>query len=80
MEDRKIKWVPSPTGTAIGMLVPASVIIVMFLGSVVDTIWRRVDRASNTSYMVPLASGLIAGEAIVAVVIPLLVALGVMSQ
>jgi hypothetical protein len=30
--------------------------------------------------MVPLASGLIAGEAIVAVVIPLLVALGVISQ
>ena len=64
----------------IGMLVPASVIIVMFLGSVVDVIWRRVNRASNAAYMVPLASGLIAGEAIVAVVIPLLVALGVMSQ
>jgi hypothetical protein len=29
--------------------------------------------------MVPLASGLIAGEAIVAVVIPLLVALGIVS-
>jgi uncharacterized oligopeptide transporter (OPT) family protein len=80
LEDRKFTWVPSPTGTAIGMLVPASVIIVMFLGSVVDTIWRRVNRASNEVYMVPLASGLIAGEAIVAVVIPLLVALGVVSQ
>jgi uncharacterized oligopeptide transporter (OPT) family protein len=80
LEDRKIKWVPSPTGTAIGMLVPASVIIVMFLGSVVDTIWRRVDRAANEAYMVPLASGLIAGEAIVAVVIPLLVALGIIGQ
>ena len=62
------------------MLVPASVIIVMFCGSVVDVIWRRVNRASNEAYMVPLASGLIAGEAIVAVVIPLLVALGVISQ
>jgi uncharacterized oligopeptide transporter (OPT) family protein len=80
MEERKMKWVPSPTGTAIGMLVPASVIIVMFLGSVVDTIWRRINPASNEAYMVPLASGLIAGEAIVAVVIPLLVALGVISQ
>ena len=80
MEERKFRWVPSPTGTAIGMLVPASVIIVMFLGSVVDTIWRRVNRTSNEVYMVPLASGLIAGEAIVAVVIPLLVALGVVSQ
>ncbi len=80
MEERRIKWVPSPTGAAIGMLVPASVIIVMFLGSVVDVIWRRVNRAANEAYMVPLASGLIAGEAIVAVVIPLLVALGVISQ
>jgi uncharacterized oligopeptide transporter (OPT) family protein len=80
MESRNIKWVPSPTGTAIGMLVPASVIIVMFFGSVVDVVWRRVNRASNEAYMVPLASGLIAGEAIVAVVIPLLVALGVIAQ
>jgi uncharacterized oligopeptide transporter (OPT) family protein len=80
LEDRKIKWVPSPTGAAIGMLVPASVIIVMFLGSVVDVVWRRVNRASNAAYLVPLASGLIAGEAIVAVIIPLLVALGVISQ
>ena len=53
---------------------------VMFLGSVVDVTWRRVNRAANEAYMVPLASGLIAGEAIVAVVIPLLVALGVISQ
>jgi len=80
LEERKIKWVPSPTGTAIGMLVPASVIIVMFLGSVVDVIWRRVNRSANEAYMVPLASGLIAGEAIVAVVIPLLVALKVINQ
>jgi uncharacterized oligopeptide transporter (OPT) family protein len=77
LEERKIKWVPSP---AIGMLVPASVIIVMFLGSVVDVVWRRINRASNEALMVPLASGLIAGEAIVAVIIPLLVALGVISQ
>ena len=57
-----------------------SVIFVMFLGSVVDVVWRRINRASNEAYMVPLASGLIAGEAIVAVVIPLLVALGIISQ
>ena len=37
----------------------------------------RADRRSNELYMVPLASGLIAGEAIVAVVVPLLVVLGI---
>src|SRR5262245_8343346 len=77
LENRKVEWIPSPTAVGIGMLVPASVIFVMFLGGVVDRIWRSADARSNELYMVPLASGLIAGEAIVAVVIPLLVALGV---
>jgi len=48
----------------------------MFLGGVVDRVWRRSNKISNEQYAVPLASGLIAGEAIVAVIIPLLVAIG----
>ena len=76
LEDRHHSWVPSPTGAGIGMLVPAAVIIVMFLGSAADRIWRRADRRSNELYMTPLASGLIAGEAIIAVIVPLLVVLG----
>jgi len=76
LEYRKVKWVPSPTGVGIGMLVPASVVLVMFLGSVFERIWHRIHPRSNEPYMVPLASGLIAGEAIIAVLIPLLVVLG----
>ena len=76
LETRDRAWVPSPTGAGIGMLVPAAVIIVMFVGSVADRIWRQTDRRSHELYMTPLASGLIAGEAIVAVIIPLLVVMG----
>jgi uncharacterized oligopeptide transporter (OPT) family protein len=79
LEDRKQTWVPSPTATGIGMLVPAAVIIVMFLGGFVDWLWRRTDKASNELYMTPLASGLIAGEALVAVVVPILVVLGLIA-
>src|SRR5262245_59388147 len=78
LESRHVTWVPSPTAVGIGMLVPAAVIFVMFLGSVVDRVWWRTDPRSHQSYMVPLASGLIAGEALVAVVVPLLVLLGVL--
>ena len=78
LEMRKHKWVPSPTAVGIGMLVPAAVIIVMFVGGLADRIWRNADRRSNELYMTPLASGLIAGEAIIAVVIPLLVVLGLL--
>jgi uncharacterized oligopeptide transporter (OPT) family protein len=79
LESKGYRWVPSATGVGIAMLVPAAVIIVMFLGGLVDYIWRKRDARSNELYMVPLASGLIAGEAIVAVVIPLLVVLGIVS-
>jgi uncharacterized oligopeptide transporter (OPT) family protein len=75
-EMRGVKWLPSPTAMGIGMLVPASVIIAMFVGGIADLIWRRVDGRSNQTYMTPLASGLIAGEAIVAVIVPLLVVFG----
>jgi uncharacterized oligopeptide transporter (OPT) family protein len=77
LEDRKVRWVPSPTGAGIAMLVPASVILVMFIGGIVERTWARVDARSHEHYAVPLASGLIAGEAIIAVVVPLLVVLGV---
>ena len=76
LETRNARWVPSPTGVGIGMLVPAAVIFVMFLGSLVERLWWRADRRSHQLYMVPLASGFIAGEAIVAVIVPLLVVFG----
>lgn len=61
------KWVPSPTGIGIGMLVPFAVIATMFIGAVIGWIWQRVDKRSAELYMIPLGSGLIAGEALVAV-------------
>ncbi|MEK6544214.1 MAG: OPT family oligopeptide transporter [Elusimicrobiota bacterium] len=73
------RYTPSPTGLGIGMLVPASAIVTMFLGSLVDITWRKLHKKSADHHLVPLASGLIAGEAIVAVVIPILVAIGLLS-
>ena len=67
--------VPSPTGIGIGMLVPASAIITMFLGGLAAMAWSRTAPRQADRHMVPLASGFIAGEAIVAVIIPVLVAL-----
>lgn len=73
------RWTPSPTGIGIGMLVPASAIITMFLGGVVEQVWRASSKETAEKHLTPLASGLIAGEAIVAVVIPILVAVGILS-
>lgn len=69
-------FVPSPTGIGIGILVPFSVIATMFVGGIIGVIWKSAGKRSYDRYMIPLASGFIAGEAIVAVIAPLLFKLG----
>jgi uncharacterized oligopeptide transporter (OPT) family protein len=70
------KWVPSPTGMGIGMLVPGSAVVSMFLGAVAGVVWSALSKRSYDRHVTPLASGFIAGEAIIAVVIPILVVIG----
>jgi len=61
------KYVPSPTGIGIGILVPFSVVLTMFFGGIAGYVWEKWFKASADVYLLPLASGLIAGEALVAV-------------
>jgi putative OPT family oligopeptide transporter len=73
-------FVPSPTGIGIGMLVPASAVATMFAGALLDFAARRRDPKGSEGWTLPLASGLIAGEALIAIVLPLLIVLGVLSK
>jgi len=61
------KYIPSPTGIGIGIIVPFSVVFTMFLGGLAGYVWERKSKTSADVYLLPLASGLIAGEALVAV-------------
>jgi uncharacterized oligopeptide transporter (OPT) family protein len=61
------RYVPSPTGIGIGILVPFSVVATMLVGGIGGYLWTRRWRASADIYLLPLASGMIAGEAMVAV-------------
>jgi uncharacterized oligopeptide transporter (OPT) family protein len=69
-------WTPSPTGLGLGMLLPFSSLFTLFLGGAAGAVWQRRHPASAGAYLVPLASGLIAGEAMVAVIVPVLLWLG----
>jgi uncharacterized oligopeptide transporter (OPT) family protein len=80
--EQKKSWrpfVPSPAGVGIAMLIPVNAVTVIFLGAVLDRIWARVSPETQKQYAIPSASGLIAGEALVAVIVPLLVTIGLMS-
>ncbi len=67
---------PSPTGLSLGLLLPFAAVATIFVGAVLGAIWWLVARRSAEVYVVPLASGFIAGEALIAVLVPLLLWLG----
>jgi len=74
------KWpdiTPSPAAIGIGMLLPAAVLSTFILGGVAQLIWSRTSPESEKLYRIPLASGLIAGEAVLAVVLAILAASGI---
>jgi uncharacterized oligopeptide transporter (OPT) family protein len=61
------KWVPSPTGIGIGMLVPAAYVVTMLFGGLIDWYVRKKDPRGADAKILPLASGFIAGDALVGV-------------
>jgi putative OPT family oligopeptide transporter len=72
LEQRYKTWTPSPTGLGIGMVVPGAVVFTMVLGGLLQKMWERVNPKRAEKLGIPLASGLIAGEAIVAVVLAII--------
>lgn len=70
------RWTPSPVALSLGLLLPFSSISTMFLGAVVGAEWLARQPASAGRYLIAVASGFIAGEALVAVIAPVLIALG----
>jgi uncharacterized oligopeptide transporter (OPT) family protein len=61
--------IPSPAAIGIGMLINAAVLMTFILGGVVQLIWAKLGAKSEKDLRIPLASGLICGEAIVAVIL-----------
>jgi uncharacterized oligopeptide transporter (OPT) family protein len=80
--EQKESWrpfVPSPTGMGIAMLIPINAVTMIFAGAAADRIWATTAPAAHERYSIPAAAGFIAGEALVAIAIPILVTLGLMQ-
>ena len=71
-EEKYKNWLPSPTGMALGALIPASGVLPMLIGGIVQYVWHRVNPKQEDALNVPLASGLIVGEALFALIIPIM--------
>ena len=70
---------PSPSGLGIAIVVSGSNCVAMFLGAVIAEGLRRKLPALAEKTVVPVASGLIAGESLMGIVIALLVVSGVIA-
>jgi uncharacterized oligopeptide transporter (OPT) family protein len=80
LEPKYKKYVPSPTGIGIGMLIPGVYVIPMLVGGIVQAIWAYKSPKTEDSYNTPLASGLIAGEALVVLAVSILAMTGVVHR
>jgi uncharacterized oligopeptide transporter (OPT) family protein len=66
---REKKWIPSATGIGIGLMLPFFTSLSFAIGAVAAWTFGRVNRQQADRFVVPIASGLIAGESIVGVVV-----------
>ena len=77
----KVKpWVPSASGLGIAMVIPGSNSIAMFLGGLIAELMRRFRPRAASQYVVPVSSGLIAGESLMGVAVALLVVFGLLAR
>jgi uncharacterized oligopeptide transporter (OPT) family protein len=63
------RYLPSPTGVGLGMVLPFFYPLAMFLGAVAAEIAKAIDKKWAERYLVPIAAGGMAGESIVGVVV-----------
>ena len=71
-------YTPSPAALGIALTIPASTSLAMFVGAFVAWILEKWVPKWNATYTIPIASGCIAGESIMGVILAVLLALGLM--
>ena len=63
------KWIPSATGLGLGLILPFYQPLSMFLGAVLAWVFHRLSKKQAERFVVPVSSGLIAGESVIGVVV-----------
>jgi len=65
-------YMPSAMGLGLAMVIPGTNSISMFLGAALARLWEKRYAISAGTYLIPVSSGLIAGESLVGVAVALL--------
>jgi len=77
---KKLKpFIPSATGIGLAMVIPFYNSLSMFIGAVLAMMIEHRSPAFAEKYIIPVASGIIAGESIMGIVVALLTATGIIG-
>jgi uncharacterized oligopeptide transporter (OPT) family protein len=63
------RWLPSATGIALGLVIPFQYPLSLFIGALLGWLWNRRRPQQAERFMVPVASGVIAGESLAGVLV-----------
>jgi uncharacterized oligopeptide transporter (OPT) family protein len=66
------KWVPSASGIGLGLILPCFYPISMFIGATAAWAWQKTSAKSAERFLVPVAAGIIAGAALMGVIVAIL--------
>jgi OPT family oligopeptide transporter len=72
-------YTPSPTALGLAFIIPGSTSFAMFLGALIVWVLEKKAAKWNDFYTIPIASGGIAGESLMGVILAVLTALGLRS-
>jgi OPT family oligopeptide transporter len=72
------KWLPSPTGIGLAFVINFADSFAFLVGAVIAWIYQKFNAKSAETYIVPISSGIIAGESIMGIAIALLGAGGIL--
>jgi uncharacterized oligopeptide transporter (OPT) family protein len=71
------KWLPSPTGIGLAFVINFADSFAFVVGAVIAYAFEKLNKKSADMYIVPVSSGIIAGESIMGIAVALLGAAGV---
>lgn len=69
------KYMPSAMGLGLAWVVPLQNSLSFAIGAVIAFLWERMNKKNAGTFVIPIASGLVAGESLMAAVIAILAAL-----
>ncbi len=65
-------YLPSATGLGLGLILPFQYPLAMFIGALISAIWLHKNKKQCDDYLIPIASGVIAGVSIMGVIVAIL--------